>query len=53
MRILKAEILLEQKSGNAKLMEVLDKRAKVQAKMGKNLNKAEQTRDYALNIHAS
>lgn len=48
MRILKAEILLEQKSGNAKLMEVLDKRAKVQAKLGKNLNKAEQSRDFAL-----
>ena len=40
MRILKAEILLEQKVGNARLMEVLDKRTKVQAKLGKNLNKA-------------
>jgi hypothetical protein len=48
LRILKAEILLEQKSGNAKLMETLDKRAKVQSKMGKNLNKAEQSRDRSL-----
>lgn len=48
LRILKAEILLEQRSGNAKLMETLDKRAKVHSKIGKNLNKAEQSRDRSL-----
>ena len=45
LRILKAEILLEQKSGNAKLMEVLDKRAKIQSKLGKNINKADELLD--------
>ena len=42
LRILKAEILLEQRSGNAKLMEVLDRRAKVASKLGKTVNKADQ-----------
>jgi hypothetical protein len=45
LKILKAEILLEQRSGNAKLMEVLDKRAKVQSKLGKTQNVAEQLLD--------
>ena len=44
-RILKAEILLEQRSGNAKLMEVLDKRAKVQSKLGKTQNRSDQLLD--------
>ena len=47
LRILKAEILLEQRSGNAQLMQTLDKRAKVQSKIGKIQSKADQALEHS------
>jgi len=43
LRILKAEILLEQRTGNAALMQVLDQRAKVATKLQQKKSKTEQT----------